>query len=182
MRETGYRHALSVDERHGRYFFDCSIMVQWVLRQAAPRTVAQFAGLDRARAIHFVRAIERAPVGRFSRGWQRLERIQDVRPGDLFAWRRPEGFPSNNTGHVGFFVSTPQRVPGLPGGWAARISDASRFAHQNDTRPWPGDGGFGTGTIVFLTDEQGHGTHYGWWGTQSAGYVVTPILFARVGP
>lgn len=182
VRDTSYQHSLAVDERRGVYRWDCSIFVEWVLRRSAPRTVASMRSLDRARAIHFVRAIERAPMGRFSQGWQRLPSIHEVEPGDVFAWRRPAGFPSNNTGHVGFFMSKPVRVPGIAGGWAARIADSTRSAHQDDTRPWPGNGGFGVGTLVFLTDEQGQGTHYGWAGTYSEGYVVTPILFGRIGP
>jgi hypothetical protein len=182
LRETSYRHALAVNERSGTYHWDCSLMVSWVLRRAAPRSLAAIGNVERPLAVHYVRAIERAPVGRFQGGWQRLSRIEEVQPGDVFAWRRPEGFPSNNSGHVGFVLSRATPVPGIPGGWAVRIADSTRSAHQNDTRPWPGNGGFGIGTLVFLADPQGHGTHYGWAGTYSEGYVVTPILFGRIGP
>lgn len=182
MRRTRYQHWRSVNERRGRYYWDCSLMVEWVLRRAAPRTVHHLRNLRRPLAEHFVRTIERAPTDGWRRGWRRIERIQDVQPGDVFAWRRPEGFPSRNTGHVGFVVGAPRSVDGIPHGWAVRVADATGSGHQNDTRPYPGDGGFGLGTLVFLTDAHGHGTHYGWAGTRSRGYVVTPILFGRVGP
>lgn len=182
LRETRYQHRLVVREHAGVYRWDCSLMVGWVLARAAPRSVRHLASVPRPLAEHFVRTIERAPTDRFARGWQRIEDIRDVRAGDVFAWRRPPGFPSRNTGHVGFALEAPRRVHGLPNGWALRVADATGSVHENDTRPWPGEGGFGIGTLVFLTDDRGRGTHYGWLGTRSPGYVVTPIVFGRVGP
>lgn len=185
MRETRYQHHLVVRERQGIYRWDCSLMAQWVLRRAAPRSVRHLDPLSRPLAEHFVRTIERAPAigSRSARnGWHRVEGIAEVRAGDVFAWRRPPGFPSRNTGHVGFTLEAPRQVPGLPGGWAVRVADATGSLHQDDTRTWPGEGGFGIGVLVFLADAEGRGTHYGWGGTYSSGYVVTPILFGRVSP
>lgn len=182
VRDTRYQHHLVVRERSGVYRWDCSLMVGWVLQRASPGSMRHLASTSRPLAEHFVRTIERAPTGRFARGWQRLDDIREVRAGDVFAWRRPPGFPSRNTGHVGFALEAARRVHGMPNGWAIRVADATGSGHENDTRPWPGDGGFGMGTLVFLTDAQGRGTHYGWFGTRSSGYVVTPILFGRVGP
>lgn len=182
VRRTRYQHHRVVNERDGTYYWDCSLMVNWVLQRASRRSVRQLEAIQRPLATHFVRAIEQAPTGRFAGGWQRLENIEDVRPGDVFAWRRPRGFPSRNSGHVGFVVGVPRRVPAIPNAYAVRVADATGSGHQNDSRPYPGEGGFGIGTLVFLTDGRGHGTHYGWGGTWSSGYVVTPILFGRVGP
>lgn len=181
LRETRYQHRLEVDERQGRYRWDCSLMTAWILQRSAPRALRSVGG-GRPLASHFVRVIERAPTRGYRGGWQRVEHIRDVRPGDVFAWRRPRHFPSRNSGHVGLVLETPRPVPGLPNGWAVRIADSTSTGHQQDTRPYPGEGGFGIGTLVFLTDAQGRGTHYGWAGTLSSGYVVTPILFGRVGP
>ncbi len=182
VRDTRYQHHLVVSERRGIYRFDCSLMVDWVLDRASPRATRHLASTARPLAEHFVRTIERAPTDRFAAGWRRLEDIREVRAGDVFAWRRPPGFPSRNTGHTGFALEAPRRVLGLPNGYAIRVADATGSAHENDTRPFPGVGGFGMGTLVFLTDGEGHGTHYGWFGTRSGGYVVTPIVFGRVGP
>ena len=182
VRTSRYQHRRQVRERDGVFHWDCSLMVEWVLERAAPRSVRHLDALSRPLAVHFVQAIERAPTRGYRRGWQRIERIQDVRPGDVFAWRRPDGFPSRNTGHVGFVLGAPRAVPGAPGMFAVRVADATASLHQDDTRPWPGDGGFGIGTLAFLTDAEGRGTHYGWAGTRSQAYVVTPILFGRVGP
>jgi hypothetical protein len=177
--DTVYQHMTDVRASEGRYRWDCSGMTAWVLRRSAP--VAMHA-ITRGRPVarDFVRAIERAPVGRSRAGWERLSSVADARPGDLFAWRRPRGFPSRNTGHVGFVVNAPVAVPALGGAFAVRIADATSLGHQDDSRRDDPDGGFGMGTIVFLTDAEGHGTHYGWFGTQSEGYVVTPIVMGRV--
>lgn len=179
LRQTRYQPATVVRERDGLYLWDCSGMAAWVLRRAAPHAMR---AITRARPVarDFVGVIERAPTARPRGGWQRIERVEDARPGDVFAWRRPRGFPSRNTGHVGFVVEAPIPVPAIPGAWAVRIADSTSWGHEDDTRPSDGVGGFGMGTLVFLTDAAGRGTHYGWAGTRSEGYVVTPIVFGRV--
>jgi len=177
--DTIYQHATDVRASEGRYRWDCSGMAAWVLRRSAPGAMRV---ITRGRPVarDFVRAIESAPIGRSRAGWQRLASVSEALPGDLFAWRRPRGFPSRNTGHVGFVVNAPVTVPSMPGAFAVRIADATSLGHQDDSRRDDPDGGFGVGTIVFLTDASGHGTHYGWFGTESEGYVVTPIVMGRV--
>ena len=179
LRQTRYQHATVVREREGLFFWDCSGMAAWVLRRAAPHAMR---AITRGRPVarDFARVIARAPPRRPRAGWQRIERVEDARPGDVFAWRRPRGFPSRNTGHVGFVVEAPIPVPAISGAWAVRIADSTSWGHEDDTRPNDGVGGFGLGTLVFLTDAMGRGTHYGWAGTRSEGYVVTPIVFGRV--
>jgi hypothetical protein len=179
LRESMYQARTVVRADAGVYHWDCSGMAAWVLRRAAPvalRTLAR----SRPVARDFAAAIERAPVDRARKGWQRIARLDDVRPGDLFAWRRPRGLPSKSTGHVGFVVARPLPVPAIPGAWAVRIADSTRGYHQDDTRSADPDGGFGIGTLVFLTDEHGNATHYGWSGTRSEWYVVTDVWFGRV--
>lgn len=179
LRETAYEHATVVRERDGVYRWDCSGMAAWILRREAPRAMRAITR-ERPLARDFVRAIERAPVGRARGGWERLATLAQAQPGDLFAWRRPRGFPSRNTGHVGFVVAAPTAVPGIPGAYAVRVADATSWGHQDDTRRDDGTGGFGMGTLSFLVDGSGAGTHYGWYGTLSEGYVVTPIVMGRV--
>lgn len=179
LRETAYEHTTTVRESDGVYRWDCSGMAAWILRRAAPRAMREITA-ERPIARDFVRAIEHAPLGRSRRGWERLASLAEARPGDLFSWRRPRGFPSRNSGHVGFVMAEPIPVPGIPGAYAVRVADASSWSHQDDSRPEDGEGGFGIGTITFLVDDTGAGTHYGWRGTLSEGYVVTPIVLGRV--
>jgi hypothetical protein len=176
LRETQYRHDLRVDERHGLYEWDCSLMVAWVLARSAPRSLAAV-GSHRPVAVDFVRAILHAPTLRPRSGWQRIARVADAQPGDVLAWQRPPWFPSHNSGHVAFVLAPPQPVQG---GVLIRIADASSYNHDADTRA--GGTGFGMGTILITTDPStGEGTGYGWFGIYSGEWIVqTPVVIGRV--
>ncbi|MCA9610350.1 MAG: CHAP domain-containing protein [Myxococcales bacterium] len=179
QRDIAYQHRTSVNERTGRYRWDCSGMVSWVVRHAAPRA-GRAMGSERLAARGIYRMIERAPTDHPRAGWQRVEHIEDVRAGDVFAWRTPPGAPSRHTGHTGFVVQRPRPVDGLRDAFAVRVADSIVGPHQDDTRPPNTEGGLGTGVFVFLTDGEGHATHYGWHGTRTAGYMRTPVLFGRL--
>ncbi|MCC6994722.1 MAG: hypothetical protein IT370_08945 [Deltaproteobacteria bacterium] len=180
LTESSYQHTTTVRAREGVFNWDCSGMTAWILRRVAPATLRGLGGRPVAR--DFARVIARAPTERSRNGWRRIVRIDEVMPGDVFAWKRPRGMPSRNTGHVGFVVGRPAPVPGLPGGWAVRLADSSSFIHQDDTRAHDLDGGFGMGTMTFLVDAEGRVTHYGWAGTRSSLYVITEVQFGRVSP
>lgn len=176
---TAYRHRTKIDRSEGVYVWDCSAMVGWFLRKAAPEArKAMNKGRPVARDFH--RQIARAPTRRPRQGWQRLRHIEDVRPGDLFAWVRPPDFPSRNTGHTGFALAPAEPVPGLPGAYTLRILDATSLPHDEDTRDPDGEGGIGEGTILFLVGEDGRGVGYGWFGRRSRGVIATDIVFGRV--
>ena len=108
--------------------------------------------------------------------WQLVQGGAPTYNANVYTWFEVGGYSA----HVGFLVDRPLPVPGRPGAYAVRVADSTSWGHQDDTRPQDGIGGFGIGTLVFLTDGHGHGTAYGWFGTQSDGYVVTPIVFGRV--
>ena len=175
-----YQAATKVDVKRGIYHWDCSGMASWILRRAAPIAQRSLAS-SRPVARDFAQVIERAPIQRSRGGWQRIANIADVLPGDVFAWRRPRGMPSKNTGHVGFVVGKPQPVPEIPGAWAVPIADSTRGIHQNDSRAnGDGEGGLGYGTLTFLADANGAVTAYGWSGTWSEYYILTRVVFGRV--
>jgi hypothetical protein len=179
LRETRYQHVTTVRERDGLFAWDCSGMAAWVLARAAPRALGAI-GRERPVARDFHRVIGKAPVGRARGGWQRLAQIGDARPGDVFAWVRPSDWPRRNTGHVGFVLAPPVAVPWLEGAWAVRIADATSAAHQDDTRESDPDGGYGEGTLMFLTEPSGRATAYAWYGTYSEAVVMTDIVFGRL--
>lgn len=179
LTETTYQHRTVIRRDEGVYKWDCSGMGAWFLRKAAP--VARKA-LDKGRPVarDFYRHIARASTHRTRKGWRRLAHIEDVRPGDMFAWIRPPGFPSRNTGHMGFALEPARPVPGQPGAYTLRIFDATSLPHQDDTRQRGDGGGIGAGTILFLTDDGGRGTAYGWFGLESRGVIETDIVFGRL--
>lgn len=176
---TAYEHRTKVRPREGIYVWDCSAMMGWFLRKVAP---AARKSMDKGRPVarDYYRKIARSPTKRAKGGWQRLEHIEDVRPGDVFAWIRPPGFPSRNTGHTGFALAPAEPVPELPGAYTLRILDATSLPHQDDTRTRDGGGGIGEGTILFMVDENGRGTAYGWFGRHSRGVIETDIVFGRL--
>jgi hypothetical protein len=179
IRTTRYQHNTVVRERDGLFAWDCSGMAAWVMSRSAPRALASVGG-ERPVARDFYRAIMRAPIARARGGWQRLERISDARPGDVFAWLRPLDWPPRNTGHVGFVLAAPVPVPWLPDAYVVRVADATSIAHQDDTRANDPAGGYGEGTLMFLTDGFGHGNAYAWHGTRSGASIQTNIVFGRL--
>ncbi len=177
--DTAYSHATHVRRKQGIYHFDCSGMVSWMLDRVAPTALASI-GRERPVAASYVRVIEKAPTDKARRGWQRIADIDDVRPGDLFAWRRPASWPKGgNTGHVGIVLAKPEPVPELADAYVVRILDSTRWAHQYDSRD-EDETGFGTGTILVMTDGAGKGIGYGWHGTASRGWNETDVVFGRI--
>ncbi|MCC6875916.1 MAG: hypothetical protein IT378_16530 [Sandaracinaceae bacterium] len=173
LRETRYQHRTDVDVARGRYRFDCSGMVTWILRSSAPGA-ARGLGASRPVARTYARAIARAPANGQRRGWRRIERWQDVRPGDVFAFERPGWWPSRNTGHTGIVVS-PLRWAG-PGTSAGEIVDSTDLSHGGDGRALGGRGGFGRATMSFhgLRGLGGDFAGFGWFGP------LGPVMWQRV--
>lgn len=183
LRESSYTHATRVDERAGRYEFDCSGMAAWVLRRASP--VAQAAVSYRAKsgrplARDYYHQIAATRTGRARYGWERVNRVADASAGDVIAWLRPKEIRSANTGHVAFLVSAPEPVAEVPHAYLLRIADASRYQHQDDSRAGSDRTGFGQGTILVVADpETGAPVAYGWVGLRSAWILSTPMAIGR---
>jgi len=181
LTRTRYQHRTVVRPWAGVFLWDCSGMADWIIRRVAPRA---------RRAIHrkrpvardFHRLIARSPTDRARRGWRRVARVTDARPGDVFTWLRPSHWPKGISGHVGFVMSSPKALPGRPGAYAVRIADATSIPHENDSRNYDEGGGFGTGTILFKVDDDGRGTHYGWHGSRGDWTAETEILIGRLYP
>ena len=182
MTATRYQHYTMVNKKKGLYYWDCSGMTAWILDRAAPKSRKKLPK-KHPLAKQFYKVIEKSPTDKPKKGWQRIERPQDVCPGDVFAWLKPEFWKNNkNTGHVGFIVDTPRPHPTYDNVWLMKIADASRYRHENDSRPSDGQGGFGTGTIAFYVDAGGKGLGYGWYGSlqKLQTYIPTTIIFGRV--
>ena len=68
----------------------------------------------------------------------------------------------------------------IEGGYTVRVADATSLPHGDDTRDRDGDGGFGHGTLLFVTDGSGDAWAYGWFGLDSRGVIRTDIVFGRL--
>jgi len=183
LQHSAYSHVTRVDEVTGRYEFDCSGMAAWVLRRTAPVALSAVTWrLERHRPLarDFYRRIAATPPGGPRHGWRRISRVADARAGDVIAWLRPPRLRSINTGHVGFVVGAPARLPGHPDHFLLRIADASRYQHQDDSRRGSGRTGFGFGTILVLADpESGVPAAYGWVGRHSRWVLQTRMAIGR---
>ncbi len=165
LSDSGYQHRTAVDERVGRYYFDCSGMVDWVLRRACPRAAAWVGSgaAGRPLARDYQRRIARVPVSRAVGGWRRVPRVAELQPGDVVAWLKPAIIKSPNTGHVAFAIQQPAPVPGLAGQFLLRVADSTSLLHDQDSRE--GRSGFGFGTILLEADRAtGEPIAYGWMG------------------
>jgi hypothetical protein len=180
MTRTEYSRAgTRVDERLGTYAFDCSGMVEWVLRKGTPAAATYLGGGlgHRPLAIDFYRRIASVSPGAEHHGWQRVARVEEAEPGDVIAWIKPPIVPSPNTGHVAFLVLKPARLPDRVDAFLVRVADSTSLLHDADTRQ--GRTGFGFGTILVLTDPAtGVPTGYGWVGTRAWTF-ETPIAIGR---
>jgi hypothetical protein len=176
--ESNYQAHTEVVVEDGIYRWDCSGMMTWLLRKTAPVALS-YVGSTRPVARDFVKAIASAPTNRVRGGWQRISNIPDLRPGDVFAFRRAAISTSKVTGHAGIVISAPVAVPQWPGVWIVRIADSTRAPHFADTRVSP-EGGFGSGTIAFATDANGNAVGYGWHGPASAWIIKTEVVFGRL--
>ena len=178
--QTCYQHRTVVDPQRGVYFFDCSGMVTWILEQVAPQS-RKYTYAPRPTARDYAEAIDRAPSRGTRGGWQRVADVTEAQAGDIFAWTRPKHFPSDDlTGHTGFILRAPRRLPGLGNVYSVRIADATSVPHQDDTREPGGGGGYGRGTILISADEMARPEAYGWFGARYPALVTAPVRIGRV--
>ena len=183
LQTSKYNHSTIVDERQGRYEFDCSGFVTWVLRRSAPGAYSSLlARAKRPLARDYYHELARAPVGeRTPRGIRRIARVDQAEPGDIVAWLKPAQLRSPHTGHVGFLLERPRPLTEVAGGYLVRIADASSYQHQDDDRYESGRTGFGSGTIMLVADpETGEPRAYGWFGQYSRWVLETSIALGRV--
>lgn len=185
LRDSKYNHATVVDEREGRYEFDCSGFVTWVLRRTAPGAHAALLSRSlkqRPLARDYYWEIAKAPAGeKTPRGVRRIPRVAEAEPGDIVAWLKPAQLRSPHTGHVGFLLERPRPVPELEQAYVVRIADASSYQHDEDDRLGTGRTGFGSGVILLIADPQtGEPKAYGWFGVRSAYVFETSIALGRV--
>ena len=162
LRHTKYSHPTHVDEEKGSYELDCSGLACYMLKRVLPehyQNVTIPKGQSRATAMNFHDYFAQAPTTPEGKdGWRRIERIWDVRPGDILAWRAATPKPGA-TGHVIIIDSLPFLLPDRQ--VCVAIVDSTSTGHGNDSRP-KGQTGIGRGLMWFVTDPQGRPVAYRW--------------------
>jgi hypothetical protein len=160
------------------YELDCSGFVDLLLARVEPVALAELraATVKRPLAKHFVQFLSSDSA---KQHFQRLTRIQQLAPGDIIAWDKPEDVTSTNTGHV-MLVSAPpeQRKENL---WAVAIIDSSAAPHgSSDARNHAHTTGIGRGVMLLEADPSGAPIAYHWTEARSSRRHATNIVLGRV--
>ncbi|NHZ48381.1 hypothetical protein [Nitratidesulfovibrio liaohensis] len=133
VRSTRYTGSYVVDEETGRFELNCSGFLSLLLYEVNPSalaTVDRSGKHYRPRAEDFHRSILRAGPKGDGTGWLRLERVSDLRPGDVVAWLRPaERSASSATGHVMVALASPRLNPARPGEVLLPVADCTLSPH-----------------------------------------------------
>lgn len=133
VRSTRYTGSYVVDADTGRFELNCSGFLSLLLYEVNPSalaTVDRSGKHYRPRAEDFHRSILRAGPKGDGTGWLRLERVSDLRPGDVVAWLRPaERSASSATGHVMVALATPRLNPARPGEVLLPVADCTLSPH-----------------------------------------------------
>jgi hypothetical protein len=179
MKDSRYSHTTRVDKDEGSYEVDCSGFVTVVLRAVAPRPLAAVPHVPRRKrplAFEFHDAFAAAPAEeKGAKGWRRIERVADARPGDLLAWRREEIQPGEDTGHIVVVDEAPVRED--DGQFRVVVIDSTGKPHGDDTRK-DGATGVGRGTIWLTVDEAGRPSGFRW-RARDGTLVRRPIAIGR---
>lgn len=179
-RATAYTHETTIDEDEGTFEFDCSGFVGYVLAKWQPSALAElrYATKRRPLAKHFVEFFQNLPAGSV---WRRIERAQDLAPGDMIAWLKPDDVATKNTGHVMIVRGAPVRDPEYTDVWAVPIIDSTAVPHgKGDSRKDTGVTGLGTGEVLLVVDEHDVPIAYRWSRGTKATLHKTTISLARI--
>lgn len=133
VRNTRYTSSYVVDEDTGRFELNCSGFLSLLLYEVNPSalaTVDRSGKHYRPRAEDFHRSILRAGPKGDGTGWLQVERVSDLRPGDVVAWLRPaERSASSATGHVMVALASPRLNPARPGEVLLPVADCTLSPH-----------------------------------------------------
>jgi len=179
MKETHYQHTTSVDEAVGKFFYDCSGMVDYALGRVLPDDAKALPTSTSKRPL--AGDIERylhSAVGQSVPGWQGLTRVDNLGPGDLIAWQATEDSTTGDTGHVMVVLAAPKPNSARNSEWLAQVADSTVSPHALDTRH-KGETGLGTGTIGLVVDANGAPTAFYWQGGVSKHDIPTEIALGR---
>lgn len=178
-KQSTYDHHIEINVRKGIYRTDCSGLVEHILHgfPGLLEAIKRPPQHRRPLAEDFYQTFHDAPLTSDA-PWQRVERVTDVLPGDIIAWKSltHEDGDHADTGHVMVIVSmpTPQAKPTESG---IVVIDSTKSAHDADTRK-AGNTGVGRGTIYLEADNAGHpiGFH---WRNPNGEMRENPIAIAR---
>jgi len=188
MKSTGYQHKTEVDGKTQSYRYDCVGFVAYAMKRVTPQARASaFKALEIApgripsppKYVTFFQSLAKTP----QEGWQAVNKVSDLRPGDVVAW---EYKTATSSGHAVIVGSVP--VMGEEGTWVVKVYDSTSSPHGDDSRPQDPRAevlessgkrsGMGHGMMAFSADPvTGAITGYRW--SPRSKTKITPIAAAR---
>ena len=180
MRATAYTHKTTIEASAGKFEFDCSGFVGYVLAQSQPRALAELRAATKKRPLakHFVTFFQNVHP---QSTWRKIERVEDLAPGDMIAWLKPADVVTKNTGHVMIVRERPIRDEQHPDMWSVQIIDSTAVPHgKGDSRKARGLTGLGTGEVLLIVDDRGEPIGYRWSRGTRATLHMTTIALAGV--
>lgn len=178
MRITRYEHTTDVDESSGKYFYDCSGLVDYALGRAR---AADLKPIPHRKARPLAADIEgylRKGLDGPIEGWQALARVDALGAGDVVAWLATEDSTTGDTGHVMVVLAAPTQNSARPAEWLVQVADSTLNPHALDSRH-SGATGLGTGTIGLVVDDRGAPNAFYWRGGVSTQAKTTEIALGR---
>ena len=182
------------------YDLDCSEFVSYVLRETTPEHYAripkgthqtcpgalEFAAYFESLTYDDVNGwrrrceIDDALVYESSQGWLRVERLADVRRGDVIAWRFAHAAPGADAGHVLLVADKPARAGS--GVTAVRVFDSRRTPglEASQTPLDSFESGMGIRTLLFQVSRSGAPTAVQF--APSDRFHPLPIVIGRLEP
>ena len=126
MKSTHYQHTTAVDETAGKFFYDCSGMVDYALGRVLPSDAKALPTSTSKRPLagdieQFLHSATGQPVA----GWQGVTRVDQLGPGDLVAWQATEDSTTGDTGHVMVVLAAPTLNAARSGEWLVQVADST---------------------------------------------------------
>ncbi len=179
MHSTHYQHTTKVDEATGKYDYDCSGMLDYALgRVVAPAANAlPTSTSSRPLAGDVERYLHRGLTGPIA-GWQALNRVDQLGPGDVLAWTATEDSTTGDTGHVMVVLAAPTQNAKRTSELLVKVVDSTLNPHAFDSRH-QGESGLGTGTIGLVVDRNDAATAFYWRGGETKQSKSTEIALGR---
>lgn len=175
---TEYRHTIEMNEATCEYYTDCSGLIIYILERVLPshlQSIRKKENKKRLLAKDFCEFFMNSPTSnRGKDGWKKIEKISDVIPGDIIAYKALNPKPGN-TGHVVVVDSESTRT--LKNQYCMMIIDSTINPHGNDTRK-KGQTGIGKGILWFDVDDDGRPIGYRK-GNPNANLTKVPISIGR---
>jgi hypothetical protein len=149
------------DTSRGVYIVDCSSFVDHILQRVSPRaylSLVNATGADTPATQHYYEFFTELSSGP-DNFWNKVEAVEQLRPGDILVFRYKNSRGSETGGHVMVVMDKPTQDSDV---FFVRVADSAPSRHSQDTRQ-RNEAGIGIGTLVLKVNPRtGRPAAYAW--------------------